>query len=743
MAAEFAIELRFLRPDGRGAEIAMLVAGLIGVFHDAAKASEAFQQYLVAIDAGMAPIRTIHAGPSAVAAWEWVVLAMTGARHGLTKAAASLHAERALSLYEVLLPVEGHHVGLGAAATCIQKLDDLRKKPEAADAAVAALKFLSATRLMPHRLPSFTPLEGTRRDMFIRMVSAAAFDADRLDTERHFSPYAAGIRSGWMGIREVAERFEENQQRLLASVERMVRQGRLSRVVADARVELHRDAVDAAGEAGIYRMEAPTGSGKTRAYMAFASRCVLDHGFRRIIIALPFMSIIDQTVQTLKEIIETGGSTPAVLEHHSTADLGDDEWQGRAAYRLAEENWDAPVVLTTFVQLFESLLANRPGRMRKLHNVAGSVVVLDEVQALPVGLLDTTMDVLRSLAEDCGCVVLLSTATQPPYEAKIPSLKGIAVREITKEPDHLTQALRRVRYDVLGTPSAPLAVGDVAGMALRRPQSLVVMNTRRDAATIFNTMSDHPVETESLYYLSSSLCPAHRKQVIATVVGRLDAKAPVHLVSTQVIEAGVDLDFPWGARAFGPLGSIVQTAGRVNRNGTLEEAGTPVFGSLVVFHLEGGNLPPGEYTQATNTLLRLLPTAPRLFGPDGEDLGIDLADRHFMRRYYGALIETGTDVLGIQNLRRKLDFPEVAERYRLIPENQVAVCIDWKGMGHASLAKLLKEPSRTAYRRVQQFLVQIPSSKKQDVLDAGLADDTPCGILRWTGRYDDRMGILL
>lgn len=744
MAAEFAKWLSFQSLDGRGAETATLIAGLIGVFHDAAKASEAFQRYLAAIDAGTTPVRTIHAGPSAVAAWEWVLLAMTGAHQGLTKAAASLHAERAFSLYEVLLPVDGHHAGLGAAATCIQKLEGLRKRPEAAEAAVAALRFLKATGLLPIRPPFFPPLEGTHRDMFIRMVSSAAFDADRLDTETHFRPQASGLRTNWMDIREVAERFGRNQWELLAGVERMVQEGSVSRVVADARVELHRDAIDAAGEAGFYRMEAPTGSGKTRAYMAFASRCIFDHGFRRIIIALPFTSIIDQTAQTLKEILETGGSPPAVLEHHSTADLGDDEWQGRTAYRLAEENWDAPVVITTFVQLFESLLANRPGRMRKLHNIARSIIVLDEVQAFPVGLLDTTMDVLRSLAEDCGCVVLLSTATQPPYEARIPTIRGLKVREVSKRPDHLTRALRRVRYDILGTPSAPLMVDDIAGMALQRPQSLVVANTRRDAAAIVNSMSnDMPGEAESLYSLSSSLCPAHRKQVITTVAARLDAKAPVHLVSTQVIEAGVDLDFPWGARAFGPLGSIVQTAGRVNRNGTLEVAGRAVLGTLVVFHLKGGNLPPGEYTQATNILLRLLPCAPRLVGPAGEDLGLDLSDPDFMRRYYGALIESGTDAHGIQYLRQKLDFPEVAERYRLIPEEQAAVCVDWNGVGHAALAKLLREPSRTAYRQVQQYIVQIPLSKKQDVLDAGLADDTACGIMRWTGRYDDRMGILL
>ncbi|GLR81409.1 DEAD/DEAH box helicase [Azospirillum oryzae] len=742
-AAEFAKWLHFRRSDGRGAEIASLVAGLIAIFHDAAKASEAFQRYLAAIDAGTTPVRTIHAGPSAVASWEWVLLAMMGARQGVSKAVASLHAERAFSLYEVLLPVEGHHAGLGAASTCVQRLEGLRTSPEAAEAAVAALRFLKATGLLPTRLPFFPPLEGTRRDMFIRMVSSAAFDADRLDTENHFRPHAKGLRSNWMSIREVAERFGQNQQELLARVEPMVQEGRVSRVVADARVELHRNAVDAAGEAGLYRMEAPTGSGKTRAYMAFASQCVLDHGFRRIIIALPFTSIIDQTAQTLKEILEAGGSPLAVLEHHSTADLGDDEWQGRTAYRLAEENWDAPVVITTFVQLFESLLANRPGRMRKLHNMARSVIVLDEVQALPVGLLDTTMDVLHSLVEDCGCIVLFSTATQPPYEAKMPSLRGMPVREITKRPHHLTKELRRVRYDLLGTPSVPLTVGDIAGMTLQRPQSLVVTNTRRDATAIFDIMADQPGKVESLYYLSSSLCPAHRKQVIATVAACLDAKAPIHLVSTQVIEAGVDLDFPWGARAFGPLGSIVQTAGRVNRNGMLKEAGNPVLGTLAVFHLEGGKLPPGEYTQAANILLRLLPNAPRLVGRDGEDMGLDLSDPDFMRRYYGALIEFGTDARGIQDLRRKLDFSEVAERYRLIPDDQVAVCIDWEGRGHAALAKLLKESSRVAFRQCQQYIVQIPLSKKQDVLDAGLADDTACGIMRWAGGYDGRLGILL
>lgn len=738
-AVDLATKFGFRYADG-GAVDAVTVAATIALFHDAAKAAPAFQEYLSAIETELPAVKTKHAGPSARAVWEWMIATLMKAFPGLTPNDASRQLEAELSLYEILVPIAGHHSGLGAATACIQAVQSHDQ-----EAARAAMAFMQECKLLPARLSIIQPLGDTQRDMFIRMTSSAAFDADRLDTEAHFRPSAQKRRQSWMESHRIAERFETNQDSFMAGVAGKIRLGEMSPEVAGARAELYHDALAAAtGQPGIYRMEAPTGCAKTRAYTAFAARCIRAHKGRidRIIIALPFTSIIDQTALTLREILEDNGENPAVLEHHSVADIEAiaPDRDTRDSLKLAEENWDAPVILTTFVQVFESLLSNKPRRMRKLHNIARSIIILDEIQALPTGLLETTMDVLRALVEHCGCVVVLSTATQPPYEKRIACLKGMPVREITQRPQHLAAVLRRVRYEVVGSRTMPVTPGQIATMALQERQSLVVLNTPHDATRIYDVM----LGAEGLCHLSTRLCPAHRKQVIARIKSDLKDGNPVRLVSTQVIEAGVDLDFPWGARVFGPLGSIVQTAGRVNREGLLRgEDGNPRLGVLTVFHLEDGRSPGAEYETAINILRRLMSRVPRMLGPTGEDLGPDFGDAGFLRHYYSELMGINVDTRNIQALRRQLDFPRVAEEYRLIPEEQISLCIDWEGKGHAALEELLRTPSREQYRQVQQYIVQVRKSREADFVSSGNAILTDSGIYQWIGPYDDTLGVVL
>jgi CRISPR-associated endonuclease/helicase Cas3 len=743
---------KFSFRNGANPVCAERLAGPLALFHDAAKAYPPFGRYLDEMALGRPSARVPHAAASGRAAWRWVIDAIERVRPGMGDHDASRLAECSMPLYELLLPVIGHHAGLGEASGCVQAA-------MAADpaAAAAGFTFLRESGLFPSKLPSVPLLSGTQRDMFIRMVSSTMFDADRLDTEAHFRPRARVERQRWAVIAAVASRFEAEQQQFMEDMQARVARGEMSAVVVAPRDELHSDALVAAENGpGIYRLQAPTGCGKTRALMAFSARQVLlaqagrfgaEKRFDRIIIALPFTSIIDQVADILRAILENrAASQLSVLEHHGAADAaGQEEGEGQSrrawTLRMAEENWDAPVVVTTFVQLFESLLSNKPQKMRKLHNIARSVIVLDEVQALPTELLDPTMDVVRSLVEDCGCTVLFSTATQPFFENAVPALRGCTIRAITRRPDHLFSILRRVRYEMCGSLEEPISVADLAAMVTDREQALVVLNTRRDAIRIVAALPC----SEALAHLSTLLCPAHRRQVLDRVRLRLLAKLPIRLVSTQVIEAGVDLDFPWGARAFGPLWGIAQVAGRVNREGMLRDAGGPALGTMVVFCLENGGIPPDLYQEATNLLYRMLPSVPRMLGPGCEDLGPDFGDKSLISRYYDTLMAKGVDAFGIQAMRRKLDFPGVAAKYRMIREEQTAFCVDWQGNGHSSLDRFTTKPSRDGRRALQQYLVQLRGSEQEGeaakAIKAGCAERTDSGIWRWVGEYDDLLGL--
>jgi CRISPR-associated endonuclease/helicase Cas3 len=472
-------------------------------------------------------------------------------------------------------------------------------------------------------------------------------------------------------------------------------------------------------------MTVPTGGGKTLAGMAFALRHAMAHAKRRVIVAIPYTSITEQTAAVYREVF----GEHAVLEHHSAARLpehDDDEptrdhlWQ-----RLAAENWDAPVVVTTTVQLFDSLFGNRVSTSRKLHNLSDAVVILDEVQMLPPKFIAPILDVLRGVVDHYGATVLLSTATQPQFAH--PAFADLP--EIAPDPTVLFAQIRRVEYMV---DDKPWSWDDAAAALVARPQAMMVLNTKADARAVLKALGD-----PDALHLSTNLCGAHRRDVLGEVRRRLDGGKPCRLVTTQVVEAGVDLDFPAVYRAMGPLDRVIQAAGRCNREGRLER------GEVTVFTPAEGGLPPGAYRTATQIFRKLL----RSGHPDLHDPAVPGA---YFKELYDKL---DTDAEGIQPLRARMNFPEVAHRFHLIEDETDDIVVSYgdaqaQGIVKAAIdaLKSRRGRARELMRRIRPYTVGLRSRAITRAASRGLVTPIIDGVWEWTGpasRYDPTLGLLV
>lgn len=495
---------------------------------------------------------------------------------------------------------------------------------------------------------------------------------------------------------------------------------------------------------GVFRLPAPTGSGKTITAAGFAVRHAAAHGRSRVVVAVPFLTITEQNAQVYRDLL----GAELVLEQHSQAEY-DDAGDHRA--RLLAQNWDAPFVVTTTVQLFDSLFGRRPARSRKLHRLANAVVVLDEVQALPQSLLVPILDVLRVLAERFGTTVLLTSATQPAFTALGP-WRDLPVRELLGEREtvDLFGRLRRVRYEWLVEPRPTLAeVADrVAAVAER--QVLVVVNTIEHARGMFELLSDRvdgPVR-----HLSTRMCPQHRRHVLAEVTEMLAAGKPVWLVSTQLVEAGVDVDFPVVFRALAPAESLQQAAGRANREGRLDS------GRVVVFDAVDAPVPRFYETGVRSTRL--------YFGPgkaDPDDVAV--LDQYYRHLYGAANTENGRRGTVIQAARRELDFRSVADgplrdpvgkdrdfslAFRMIDDDTVPVVVTgYEGAEDSperveSWVAELADPARRRaelFRRLGPYTVSLPKRVVTDPQVAPMLIPVVGDLARWAGRYDQFLGL--
>jgi len=635
------------------------------------------------------------------------------------KGAGAVLAERHAGLAALI--VQGHHGGLQSAVELKGWLYERARAPEVQQ----ALR-LAADRV-PDILPAgqvHLPKEKTSTalaaEMFFRLVFSALVDADYLDTEMHFRRDRADLRGPTVSPAD-----------LIADLERHIEGLSTARTgsVAEVRRCVHESCVRASEmPPGVFRLAAPTGSGKTLAAMAFALKHAAKHGQERVIVAVPFISITEQTADVYRRVFERDGRRNVVLEHHSGAysdDHGDDFHPSQVWGRLAAENWDAPIIVTTTVQLFESLFANGPSTCRKLHRLANSVIIIDEAQALPPHLLRPILDGLRELAAHYKTTVVIATATQPAFDA-IQEFKDVPAVDVVPDAAALFDALRRVEYEWDTDPAWSWEVA--ASRLAAEPQALAILNTKKDALALLDALGD-----ADAMHLSTLLCAAHRRAVIGEVKRRLARGLPCRLVTTQVVEAGVDIDFPFVMRALGPLDSVIQAAGRCNREGLLDR------GRVVVFLPAGGGVPPGAYRTGTDVTGSLLGRGHL----DPDDPGIS-------GEYFRLLFNTvETDREGIQPLRETLDFPKVAAKFRMIDDDTESVVITNYGSDQERrsvrgwvdrLAEGAPE-ARQLRRNIQPYLVSVRVREAEKYRREGFIRPIAPGLGEWMGNYHPVRGL--
>lgn len=642
---------------------------IAGILHDFGKYGERFQ-------------RRLHGEGRHIDHWTpgaWAAMNQYGSKDG-----------RCLALV-----AQGHHVGLQQDhKECLKKICNctpLSDTTLSADSMNGLLRQFTEDGLTWPALsaPFYNRTGKFCSDMLdVRMLFSALVDADYLETEKFISLVESLPQRLSAPLLQASQALDV----LIRYIERLnARDGTLRTEVAAMRATLLESCLSAAkAPQKAYTLSAPTGSGKTLSMLAFALRHAVENPkISRIILVLPFLNIIEQTALVYRDVFK-GFPDGYVIEHHSlagthsTTDLGDDEDEGRAVHRerLAAENWDAPIIITTNVQFLESLFANRPSTCRKLHNIACSVVLFDEVQTLPPELAIHTLSALSRMVERYRTTVVFATATQPAFSslhqktlewcAQGWSPSSLIPHETEMQ---LFCNARRVCYH-WDTKGDRLSWEAIAARMLgeKRKQALCVVNTKKQALELTVCLGDKMSsdERDAVFHLSTNMCPQHRRDRLAKIKVRLDSHQPCLLVATQCIEAGVDISFPVVFRAWAPLEAIIQTAGRCNRNNEL----FPEKGHCHVFTPIEEKFPMGFYGSVAAIARTYVDSL-------DQDAKAHLDDPSVIEKYYNTVykvLNQPTSPKRFTELCDALkcsDFTMVAEKFRLISQDTVNLVVPY------------------------------------------------------------------
>ncbi len=657
-----------------------------GLLHDIGKYSDGFQQYIKG-ESSSEP----HA--------KWGAYAAKNAK-----------------LINVALPIIGHHTGLPNRDAMFETLGNCNKKEwekilHSISDDMFSVPFCDNT--------PFNKITGIyEKELFIRMLFSSLVDADCLDTEQHF----------------FKEQFDLRKQKKLDALcllEALNKKFKLFEQQQDntplyemrTQVRLYAQSL-AAEPQGCFSMTLPTGMGKTLCSLNWALHHARTHSnIKRIVIVLPFISIIDQTANELNTIFK---SYYVVLEHHSNIiyeEFSKHEDLCKQPKQLATENWDYPIIVTTAVQFFESLFSNQRTKCRKLHNLQDSIVIFDEIQTLPINLAECTMKMLNDMLHICRCSFLFCTATQPNFQTRKDFCGIDCITPLVKDTKSIFNATKRVKYYSISNYKAE-SIENIATKVIGQTESvLIICNTKKKALTLFVELKKR--SNIQVFHLSTNMCQVHRMEIINEVRDKLKNNEKIILCSTQLIEAGVDMDFPIVFRELAPLESIIQSAGRCNREGKLDK------GSVYLFHLEDNGQPSKQY----DTFAQFA----QLCYQNNEGR---LSDADFYTEYYSKIHELYALDDKITPEREKLMFQNVADKYQIIKSETISLFVYRFNEESLRLYQRIKDMeflNRKEYLQIAQYCVQVFDrfAKDNSSLIVGLSN----GVNIWSGTYSKEFGL--
>jgi CRISPR-associated endonuclease/helicase Cas3 len=692
---------------------------IAGLWHDLGKYSSAFQSYIELSALGEPVIR--------------------GSVDHST--AGALHADKRFGPHFGRLlayTIAGHHAGLpdyidtnGGRSGLAHRLK--HPKPESLCAILHAPDWLK--ELDKPAIPG--PLKisceskdglGLRMAFFVRMLFSCLVDADFLATEFYMDPSRSTKRSrDAIGIDRLLDALGEYMSRF-------THVGEIS-PIDHVRAELLGACKDSSQlDQGLFTLTAPTGSGKTLSSLMFALMHAKRHGLRRVIYALPFTSITEQIADEFRTIFNhlSDQNSPVVLEHHSSAAWREiDEMESPTAFKaqLACENWDAELIVTTNVQLLESLFANRTSKCRKLHRLAQSVIIFDEAQALPTKLIKPTLIAIDELTRAYSTSIVLCSATMPAIIKRDDFPIGLTgVREIVPNPIRMAENMNRTQAHKLG-PREDNELLDHIGEHL---QSLTIVNTKGHSAALYQGLVERGGD-DGVWHLSAAMCPSHRSRVLAQIRKDLTNGIRCQVVSTQVIEAGVDVDFPVVYRAIAGLDSIVQAAGRCNRNGKRP------CSDVYIFDTDQAGKEIRRQAQSTQEISSIY-----------DDLFSLEAIEHYFRlhlwQHNDQWDEHGISEPEMFNANSMIfQFRTAAQKYKVIDDQSQSIFVPYGEDGAAMVERLIGSvfPYRSLMRKLQRYSVSVPSWKYQKMLEAGVIEvvHEHATVLIDNAIYDEAVGL--
>jgi len=554
---------------------------------------------------------------------------------------------------------------------------------------------------------------------FIRMIYSCLVDADFIDTENYMT--------GGQVVRNIGEDITTLNAKLDEYLKNFA--GKTGKINEKRQLSQEECIKAAQNVPGIYTLNVPTGGGKTLSSLAFAIKHALINNMRRIIYIIPYTSIIEQNAAVFKKVL----GIQNVLEHHSTysfEDTPDDENDINQRMKLAAENWDVPVVVTTNVQFFESLFSNKSSKCRKLHNIASSVIIFDEAQMFPAEFLKPCLYAIAELVKNYNCTAVICTATQPEFEELFP--KGTEVKNIISNTKELYEFFKRVDVSSIGE----IDDESLSEELLKQNQVLCIVNTRKHAKKLYEKIKHE----EGSYHLSTLMCAAHRREILDEIRERLSNNKPCRVVSTQLIEAGVDIDFPCVYRSSAGLDSIVQSAGRCNREGRLERGNVYVFISSEDYGKSRGWL---KTTQIAGEI------AMRKY----EDPMSPEAIEFYFKYLHNIGKQTSFDNKEIlkcfeeNGMQLKFDFSKAAEKFKLIDDNTYSIVIPY----NEEAVRLINEARYVQHvsgilRKLQQYTVPVYENEYNELIGVGALESVNglFMVLRDVeNRYCKKVGLII